>query len=77
MLLGHTVKCLKVRVYRGMSSTFHSGGLLIGSVYIKFKYLFNLVVLCFFSGKVAKEVMELSAKIKRDPPEIHRSNFFL
>lgn len=27
----------------------------------------------FFSGKVAKEVMEQSAKIKRDPPEIHRS----
>uniref|UniRef100_A0A674NLL4 FERM domain-containing protein 5 n=3 Tax=Takifugu rubripes TaxID=31033 RepID=A0A674NLL4_TAKRU len=26
-----------------------------------------------YSGKVAKEVMELSAKIKRDPPEIHRA----
>uniref|UniRef100_A0AAQ6IMD1 FERM domain-containing protein 5 n=1 Tax=Anabas testudineus TaxID=64144 RepID=A0AAQ6IMD1_ANATE len=25
-----------------------------------------------YSGKVAKEVMEQSAKIKRDPPEIHR-----
>lgn len=30
-------------------------------------------LLCFLSGKVAKEVMEQSAKIKRDPPEIHRS----
>lgn len=30
---------------------------------------------CVFSGKVAKEVMEQSAKIKRDPPEIHRSGF--
>uniref|UniRef100_H3D1C1 FERM domain-containing protein 5 n=1 Tax=Tetraodon nigroviridis TaxID=99883 RepID=H3D1C1_TETNG len=30
-----------------------------------------------YSGKVAKEVMEQSAKIKRDPPEIHRSDFFL
>lgn len=29
-------------------------------------------VYLFFSGKVAKEVMEQSAKIKRDPPEIHR-----
>lgn len=29
--------------------------------------------LFLFSGKVAKEVMEQSAKIKRDPPEIHRS----
>ncbi|KAM7406359.1 hypothetical protein PAMP_000740 [Pampus punctatissimus] len=28
-----------------------------------------------YSGKVAKEVMEQSAKIKRDPPEIHRSEF--
>uniref|UniRef100_A0AAQ5YK09 FERM domain-containing protein 5 n=1 Tax=Amphiprion ocellaris TaxID=80972 RepID=A0AAQ5YK09_AMPOC len=28
-----------------------------------------------YSGKVAKEVMEQSAKIKRDPPEIHRSQF--
>ncbi|XP_061600822.1 FERM domain-containing protein 5-like isoform X1 [Cololabis saira] len=28
---------------------------------------------CFLSGKVAKEVMEQSAKIKRDPPEIHRA----
>ncbi|XP_004539640.1 FERM domain-containing protein 5 [Maylandia zebra] len=26
-----------------------------------------------YSGKVAKEVMEQSAKIKRDPPEIHRA----
>ncbi|XP_034161434.1 FERM domain-containing protein 5 isoform X3 [Pangasianodon hypophthalmus] len=26
-----------------------------------------------YSGRVAKEVMEQSAKIKRDPPEIHRS----
>ncbi|XP_029000325.2 FERM domain-containing protein 5 isoform X2 [Betta splendens] len=26
-----------------------------------------------YSGKVAKEVMEQSAKIKRDPPEIHRT----
>ncbi|OCT86713.1 hypothetical protein XELAEV_18020402mg [Xenopus laevis] len=26
-----------------------------------------------YSGKVAKEVMESSAKIKRDPPEIHRA----
>lgn len=33
--------------------------------------------LCFISGKVAKEVMEQSAKIKRDPPEIHRSEFLL
>ncbi len=32
---------------------------------------------CFLSGKVAKEVMEQSAKIKRDPPEIHRSEFLL
>lgn len=31
----------------------------------------------FFSGKVAKEVMEQSAKIKRDPPEIHRSQPFI
>ncbi|KAJ0002048.1 hypothetical protein NQD34_001844 [Periophthalmus magnuspinnatus] len=28
---------------------------------------------CSCSGKVAKEVMEQSAKIKRDPPEIHRA----
>lgn len=30
--------------------------------------------LLFFdcSGRVAKEVMESSAKIKREPPEIHR-----
>uniref|UniRef100_A0A3B3C3M5 FERM domain-containing protein 5 n=1 Tax=Oryzias melastigma TaxID=30732 RepID=A0A3B3C3M5_ORYME len=27
----------------------------------------------FYNGKVAKEVMEQSAKIKRDPPEIHRA----
>uniref|UniRef100_A0A8C5I935 FERM domain-containing protein 5 n=1 Tax=Gouania willdenowi TaxID=441366 RepID=A0A8C5I935_GOUWI len=27
-----------------------------------------------YSGKVAKEVMEQSAKIKRDPPEIHRGS---
>ncbi|XP_051561162.1 FERM domain-containing protein 5-like isoform X3 [Myxocyprinus asiaticus] len=26
-----------------------------------------------YSGKVAKEVMELSAKIRREPPEIHRA----
>eukprot|EP00066_Takifugu_rubripes_P015897 XP_011605163.1 PREDICTED: FERM domain-containing protein 5-like [Takifugu rubripes] len=26
-----------------------------------------------YSGRVAKEVMELSAKIKREPPEIHRA----
>ncbi|MGH0190086.1 UNVERIFIED_CONTAM: hypothetical protein FKN15_042313 [Acipenser sinensis] len=26
-----------------------------------------------FSGRVAKEVMEQSAKIKREPPEIHRA----
>lgn len=35
-----------------------------------------LLFVCFLSGKVAKEVMEQSAKIKRDPPEIHRSEFW-
>lgn len=36
-------------------------------------FMFMNSHLCFLSGKVAKEVMEQSAKIKRDPPEIHRS----
>lgn len=33
----------------------------------------DFLSMLFSSGKVAKEVMEQSAKIKRDPPEIHRS----
>lgn len=33
---------------------------------------FSSFFLSIISGKVAKEVMEQSAKIKRDPPEIHR-----
>ncbi|XP_048854862.1 FERM domain-containing protein 3 [Brienomyrus brachyistius] len=28
-----------------------------------------------YSGKVAKEVIEASSKIQRDPPEVHRSSF--
>ncbi|KAJ8380895.1 hypothetical protein SKAU_G00016730 [Synaphobranchus kaupii] len=28
-----------------------------------------------YSGRVAKEVMEASSKIQRDPPAVHRSNF--
>uniref|UniRef100_A0A8C9WED6 FERM domain containing 3 n=1 Tax=Scleropages formosus TaxID=113540 RepID=A0A8C9WED6_SCLFO len=28
-----------------------------------------------YSGRVAKEVIEASSKIQRDPPEVHRSNF--
>lgn len=39
-------------------------------------HLYPTQLLFVFSGKVAKEVMEQSAKIKRDPPEIHRSAFF-
>lgn len=42
-----------------------------GVQYLKFTFASH----CFLSGKVAKEVMEQSAKIKRDPPEIHRSGF--
>lgn len=30
------------------------------------------VVFFFYSGKVAKEVVEASSKIQREPPEVHR-----
>lgn len=33
---------------------------------------FCLFYYTIYSGRVAKEVMESSAKIKREPPEIHR-----
>lgn len=29
-------------------------------------------ICAFHSGKVAKEVVEASSKIQRDPPEVHR-----
>lgn len=37
------------------------------SICLEFGFVFM-----FYSGRVAKEVMEQSAKIKREPPEIHR-----
>lgn len=30
------------------------------------------IVFVFCSGKVAKEVVEASSKIQREPPEVHR-----
>ena len=39
---------------------------------VDYRWVYHFLF-CFLSGKVAKEVMEQSAKIKRDPPEIHRS----
>lgn len=35
-------------------------------------FLLFVFILPLDSGRVAKEVMESSAKIKREPPEIHR-----
>lgn len=32
----------------------------------------NMYVILLLSGKVAKEVIEASSKIQRDPPEVHR-----
>lgn len=34
--------------------------------------ILSIVSVLYNSGRVAKEVMEQSAKIKREPPEIHR-----
>lgn len=34
--------------------------------------ILSIIFVLYHSGRVAKEVMELSAKIKREPPEIHR-----
>lgn len=34
--------------------------------------ILSIISVLYNSGRVAKEVMELSAKIKREPPEIHR-----
>lgn len=36
------------------------------------KLILSIVSVLYNSGRVAKEVMEQSAKIKREPPEIHR-----
>ena len=39
-------------------------------VYVKL--ILSIISVLYNSGRVAKEVMEQSAKIKREPPEIHR-----
>ncbi len=36
------------------------------------KLILSIISVLYDSGRVAKEVMEQSAKIKREPPEIHR-----
>lgn len=41
-------------------------------MFVLVKHILSIVSVLCNSGRVAKEVMEQSAKIKREPPEIHR-----
>lgn len=72
MMLTYCTHRTAVMAFMASGDTRLPGYVCVVCVRVYVKLILSIVSVLYNSGRVAKEVMEQSAKIKREPPEIHR-----